>query len=56
MQNAIHVDPREAVHDLSGPLLMQNGIRFDTWYEDFNRYAGDLYEGRYTRDYVKDLV
>ena len=35
---------------------MQNGIHFDAWYEDFNRFAGDLYPGRYTRDYVKDLV
>ena len=35
---------------------MQNGIDFETWYEDFNRFAGDLYPGRYTRDVVKDLV
>ena len=35
---------------------MQNGIHFDRWYEDFNRFAGDLYPGRYTRDYVKELV
>ena len=35
---------------------MQNGINFETWYEDFNRFAGDLYPGRYTRDVVKDLV
>lgn len=35
---------------------MRNGIRFESWYDDFNRFAGDLYEGRYTSDYVKDLV
>ena len=35
---------------------MQNGIDFESWYEDFNRFAGDLYPGRYTRDAVKDLV
>lgn len=35
---------------------MQNGISFDGWYDRFSRYAEDLYPGRYTRDYVKDLV
>ena len=35
---------------------MRNGIDFETWYENFNRFAGDLYPGRYTRDVVKDLV
>jgi quinolinate synthase len=35
---------------------MRNGISADQWYEDFNRFAGDLYPGRYTRDYVKDLA
>ena len=37
-------------------VATQDGIQLDTWYEDFNRFAGDLYPGRYTRDYVKDLV
>ena len=35
---------------------MRNGIHFERWYEDFNRYAGDLYPGRYTSAYVKELV
>ena len=35
---------------------MPNGIDFETWYEDFNRFAGDLYPGRYTRGAVKNLV
>lgn len=35
---------------------MRDEIRFDTWYENFNRFAGDLYPGRYTRDYVNDLI
>ena len=35
-------------------VATQDGIDLDTWYEDFNRFAGDLYPGRYTRDYVKD--
>lgn len=26
------------------------------WYEDFNRLAGDLYPGRYTKDYCTDLA
>jgi quinolinate synthase len=56
MPNAMQADPREAVRGLNGPSYVPNGNRFETWYEDFNRYAGDLYEGRYTRDYVKDLV
>jgi quinolinate synthase len=28
----------------------------DNWYEQFNRLAGDLYPGRYSREYVRDLV
>lgn len=36
--------------------MMQNGMNVDAWYERFNRFAEDLYPGRYTRDYVKDLV
>lgn len=35
---------------------MSDGINFESWYEDFNRFAGDLYPDRYTRDFVKDLV
>ena len=35
---------------------MSQTIQFDRWYEDFNRFAGDLYPGRYTRDFVKELV
>ena len=35
---------------------MQNGIEFDAWYGRFNCFAGDLYPGRYTRDYVRHLV
>jgi len=35
---------------------MTNGIHFDEWYERLSRYAEDLYPGRYTREYVKDLV
>jgi quinolinate synthase len=35
---------------------MQNGTQYARWYEDFNRFAGDLYPGRYTADYVRDLV
>ena len=35
---------------------MQNRPEFGTWYERFNRFAGDLYPHRYTRDYVTDLV
>ncbi len=35
---------------------MTNGIRFDAWYERFSRFAGDLYPGRYSRDYVHALV
>lgn len=38
------------------PVVIRNGISFESWYEDFNCFAGDLYEGRYTSDYVKDLV
>jgi quinolinate synthase len=30
--------------------------QFDLWYERFNRLAGDLYPGRYSREYVQDLV
>ena len=35
---------------------MTNGIRFDDWYDRFSRYAEDLYPGRYTTGYVRDLV
>jgi len=35
---------------------MREGIQFESWYRRFNRLAGDLYPGRYTREYVKDLV
>jgi quinolinate synthase len=30
--------------------------QFDSWYERFNRLAGDLYPGRYSRDHVRNLV
>ena len=29
---------------------------FEQWYEDFSRFAEDLYPGRYSRDYVRLLV
>ncbi|MBI3698149.1 MAG: quinolinate synthase NadA [Acidobacteria bacterium] len=35
---------------------MWNGITFDSWYERFSRFAGDLYPGRYTAEYVRELV
>ena len=35
---------------------MRNRPEFGTWHERFNRFAGDLYPHRYTRDYVTDLV
>ena len=35
---------------------MTNGPHFDLWYERFSRFAADLYPGRYTPDYVRDLV
>ncbi len=35
---------------------MSEKVQFDRWYEDFNRFAGDLYPGRYTREFVQDLV
>ncbi len=35
---------------------MKREINFDRWYNDFNRFAGDLYPERYTRDFVKELV
>ena len=35
---------------------MNQPVQFDRWYDDFNRFAGDLYPGRYTRDFVRDLV
>ncbi len=31
-------------------------ISVDQWYDTFNRDAGDLYPGRYTREYTRDLV
>jgi len=30
--------------------------QFELWYERFNRLAGDLYPGRYSRDHVRDLA
>lgn len=35
---------------------MDNWIQVDSWYDRFNRFAGDLYPGRYTREFVVDLV
>jgi quinolinate synthase len=35
---------------------MGSEIRFEAWYGRFNRLAGDLYPGRYSREYVRDLV
>ena len=35
---------------------MKNGISPERWYEDFNRFAGDLYPGRYTRAFVEELA
>ena len=35
---------------------MARPIQFDRWYEDFNRFAGDLYPGRYTREFVQAIV
>jgi quinolinate synthase len=35
---------------------MTNGIRFEDWYERFSRHAEDLYPGRYSAAYVRDLV
>jgi quinolinate synthase len=35
---------------------MARPIQFERWYEDFNRFAGDLYPGRYTRPFVQELV
>ena len=31
-------------------------MTFENWYEDFSRFAGDLYPGRYSRDYVQRLA
>jgi hypothetical protein len=31
-------------------------IQFVAWYERFNRLADDLYPGRYSREYVRDLI
>jgi quinolinate synthase len=31
-------------------------LTFEAWYERFNRFAGDLYPGRYSGDCVKDLI
>ena len=31
-------------------------LRFDDWYDAFNRLAGDLYPGRYTREFTAELV
>ena len=35
---------------------MTDSITVDLWLERFSRFAEDLYPGRYTRDYVRDLV
>lgn len=35
---------------------MRDRPELENWYEKFNRFSGDLYPGRYTRDYVADLV
>ncbi len=35
---------------------MTETIQFDDWYDKFNRFAGDLYPGRYSREFVRDLV
>jgi len=35
---------------------MPEPISYDAWYESFNRFAGDLYPGRYTPEYVRELV
>ena len=35
---------------------MNNKVQFEAWYERFNRLAGDLYPGRYSREYVEELV
>ncbi len=35
---------------------MTQPIQFERWYDDFNRFAGDLYPERYSRDFVKELV
>ncbi|MEZ5361208.1 MAG: quinolinate synthase NadA [Bryobacterales bacterium] len=35
---------------------MAQPTQFERWYDDFNRHAGDLYPGRYTRGFVQDLV
>ena len=35
---------------------MRESIELDHWYRLFNRFAGDLYPGRYTREQVKNLV
>ena len=31
-------------------------LRFEDWYDEFNRHAGDLYPGRYTREFVDELI
>ena len=31
-------------------------MTFKNWYEDFSRFAEDLYPGRYSRDYVQRLA
>jgi quinolinate synthase len=35
---------------------MRNGITFEAWYERFSRFGEDLYPGRYSRNYVHELV
>ena len=36
--------------------MNENTVHFDRWYDDFNRFAGDLYPGRYTPEFVRELV
>jgi quinolinate synthase len=35
---------------------MSDDIHFESWYQDFTRFAGDVYPGRYTRERVNDLI
>ncbi len=35
---------------------MTQRTQVDAWYDKFNRFAGDLYPGRYGRDFVTELV
>lgn len=31
-------------------------LRFENWYDEFNRHAGDLYPGRYTHEFADALI